>query len=172
MAIAATVYDYLRHENIHYDVVPHPPTESAAESARAAVVPLFDMTKAIMLREGQKRLMAVIPADKNLNIRRVNKMMNAHYQLDTESEIAQLFDDCAQGAVPALGQAYDIPVIWDDELEKEEDIYLEAGDHRELIHLNHHQFLRLMKKWPHGEISHRVTGYPPTSSQVDFEYGL
>ncbi len=168
MAVAATVFDYLRHEDISYDVVTHPATESAAESARAAVVPLFDMTKSGILRDVENRLMAVIPADKNLNIGRINKMMGAHYRLDTESDIARLFDDCSTGAVPALGEAYDIPVIWDNELEKEEDVYFEAGDHRELIHLNHHQFLKIMKKWPHGDISHRVTGYPPTSSQVDF----
>ena len=168
MAIAATVFDYLRNENINYDVVPHPLTESAAESARASVVPLFDMTKAVMLRAGEDRLMAVIPADKNLNLKRVNKMMSAHYHLDSESDIARLFDDCSRGAVPALGQAYDIPVIWDDELDKEEDVYFEAGDHRELIHLNHQQFSQLMKSWPHGDIGRRVVAYPPTSSQVDF----
>lgn len=153
MAVAAAVFDYLRYKDIHYDVVPHHLTSSTAESALAAVVPLFDVIKAFILREGQNRLMAIIPANKALDISSVNQLTNAHYQLDTESDIERLFDDCAQGAVPALGQAYDLPVIWDDELGKKDDIYFEAGDHRELIHLNQQQFLSIMKNWPHGEIS-------------------
>jgi len=124
MSVAATLYDYLRHEEIQYDIVPHPPTETAAESARASVIPLFDMAKAVMLREGETRLMAVVPSDRNVNIKRVNKLLDAHFQLDNEHDVARLFDDCSRGAVPALGQAYDIPVIWDDGFEKEDDVYL------------------------------------------------
>lgn len=153
MAVAATVFDYLEHENIHYDIVPHPLTDSAAESARASVLPLFDVIKSVVLIDGQNRLMAVIPADKSLNIKKINLVMGAHYQLDTESDMERLFADCVSGAVPGLGQAYNIPVIWDDALAKEEDVYFEAGDHRELIHLSHQQFLTIMNRWPHGDIS-------------------
>jgi len=153
MAVAATVFDYLQHEKIHYDVVLHPRTESAAESARESVLPLVDVIKSVILRDGENRLMAIIPADKCVDIRQINHVMGAHYQLDAESDIERLFDDCASGAVPGLGQAYNIPVIWDDALGKADDVYFEAGDHRELIHLNHQQFLKIMKRWPHGTIS-------------------
>ncbi|MFD2230901.1 aminoacyl-tRNA deacylase [Alkalimarinus sediminis] len=152
MAVAATVFDYLQHENILYDVVMHSPTESAAESARESVLPLVDVIKSVILRDGQNRLMAIIPADKCVDIRQINHVMGAHYHLDAESDIDRLFDDCVDGAVPGLGQAYNIPVIWDDALGYEEDVYFEAGDHRELIHLRHDQFLKIMQRWPHGAI--------------------
>ncbi len=47
----------------------------------------------------------------------------------------RLFGDCEPGAVPALGDAYGIQVIWDDDLKYTSDIYIEAGDHEHLIRI-------------------------------------
>ena len=70
-----------------------------------------------------------------------------------ESEFKALFDDCEQGAVPALGEAYGIQVIWDDELAYTADIYIEAGDHEHLIWLERKDFKKLMASLPHTIIS-------------------
>jgi len=172
MAIAATVYDYLRYHGIKYSILPHTPTDSSAESARAAVVPANDCAKAVMVRDGEQHLMAVIPANRYLDLHRLNKVMHGHYHLETEDEFGRLFDDCAKGAIPALGQAYDIPVIWDDALADDSDVYFEAGDHRDLIHISKDQFVSLMSEMPHGTITRRYTGYPPVAIQNDFEFGM
>lgn len=172
MTIAARVYDYLYMEGMEYDMVPHPPTESAAESARASVVPLHHTAKAVMLRDGERALMAVIPADHQLNLRKLNKLVEGHYAFEHEDNICRMFDDCSEGAIPPLGQAYDIPVVYDDSLSADRDIYFEAGDHQEMIHLRGEQFLHLMRQQRHGDISRQHVGYPPTSAQMDYEYGL
>ena len=56
-------------------------------------------------------------------------------ELVEEEELTEIFKDCAEGAIPALGEAYGLDVIWDEELMGVEDIYIEAGDHRHLIRL-------------------------------------
>jgi Ala-tRNA(Pro) deacylase len=64
-----------------------------------------------------------------------------------------LFRDCDSGAVPALANAYDLPVIWDDRLLKVADIYIEAGDHEHLVHLLGRDFREMMEMLPHSMIS-------------------
>ncbi len=50
--------------------------------------------------------------------------------------------------------------IIDRSLDKVDDIYFEAGDHRTLVHLSGAQFHRLMRKAPHANIcSESKTGY-------------
>ena len=69
---------------------------------------------------------------------------NSPYFFD-EAELKILFDDCEQGAVPALGQVYGLPVIWDKSLEGLTSIYFESGDHQNLIRVDHGSFMQLMK---------------------------
>jgi len=73
--------------------------------------------------------------------------------LADESEIKRLFPDCALGAVPAVGECYDLEVIVDDSIQAQPDVYLEGGDHATLIHISQAQFSRLMSGARHGRFS-------------------
>jgi Ala-tRNA(Pro) deacylase len=79
--------------------------------------------------------------------------MQAGVTLATRDEIESVFDDCAFGAVPPLGPAYGIESIWDDELEKEPDLYFELGDHTHLVHLSTRDYLALLGNDRHGSFS-------------------
>jgi Ala-tRNA(Pro) deacylase len=67
-----------------------------------------------------------------------------------ETEINQLFRDCAHGAVPAIGKCYGLDTVVDDSIETQPEIYMEAGDHETLLRLTHGQFARLTANSPHG----------------------
>ncbi len=56
--------------------------------------------------------------------------------LASEDEVASLFDDCDVGAVPPLGEAYDVPVVIDESFADDADVYFEGGDHRTLVHVS------------------------------------
>jgi Ala-tRNA(Pro) deacylase len=73
--------------------------------------------------------------------------------LATEHEIEQLFGDCAQGAIPPIGECYGLDVIVDDSIEEQPEVYLEGGDHATLVHMNHSQFARLTAAARHGRFS-------------------
>ena len=74
-------------------------------------------------------------------------------ELVDEDELHDIFRDCAAGAVPALGEAYGLDVIWDDELTQAPMVFIEAGDHRHLICLEQSQFSRLMQDKLHDHFS-------------------
>lgn len=153
MSVATTLDSYLKNRACRYDTVEHPFTATAAEAGISSSVPLKKVAKAVVLHDNSHYLMAVIPAMNKLVLPEVERLIGCHAELASEADLDRIFGDCDKGAIPAVGQAYGLNVIWDGALKDEEDIYLEAGDHRHLLHLNKQQFMRLMRNNPYGEIS-------------------
>lgn len=156
MAIAHTLEDYMMSREIHYEVVPHPPTHSSLETAQAAHIPGDALAKAVLLEDDDGYLMAVIPATHHIKLGRLSEQLKRKLRLAVESELTPLFKDCQPGAVPPLGMAYGMPTIVDDSLTEQPDIYFEAGDHEELIHLSGGRFMSLLSDAQHGRFSQRM----------------
>jgi len=153
MTVAATLNTYLNHKSCSFDTVEHPFSVNTEEAGSFSSIPLKKVAKAVVLHDQDHYLVAAIPAMNKLMLPQVESILGCHAELAKESELAPLFSDCDKGAIPAVGQAYGLNVIWDDAFSEEDDIYLEAGDHRHLVHLTRQQFMSLMAKNPHGEIS-------------------
>ena len=83
----------------------------------------------------------------------VNESLGRKLKLAPENELPELFKDCDPGAVPALSNAYGLDVIWDEQLTNASEIYIEAGDHENLIHMHGDEFCKLMEDMPHNIIS-------------------
>ena len=153
MAMARSVREHLDQVGVDYDVLPHIHTDSSKQTASRAHVPASQVAKAVLLREDDHYLLCVIPADYRLVFSWLNAAVNGSYKLASESELAYFFDDCEVGAVPALGQAYGCKVIWDERLADQQDIFLESGDHENLIHVDQYGFMTLMGEQEHLTIS-------------------
>ena len=122
-------------------------------SALTARVPFHQMAKAVVLEDESGFVVSVLPCNNRLNLDWVNEDMGRNLALAREDELDALFEDCEIGAVPALGDAYGLPVIWDEQLNYATEIFIEAGDHKHLIHLRGDDFRKLMSDLPHGVIS-------------------
>lgn len=159
MAIAQTVQTYLHRQGVQYSLLPHPYAERSARAAACCGVPLDRMVKAVLVQdqEGQ-HLLALIPADRQLSLFHLSQHMNRHFQLVDEHDVVSRFYDCRNGAVPALGAAYNIETVIDDSLRRKATVYLEAGDHEDLIQLTQEQFRSLTRDC--------VCGYFSISSQT------
>jgi Ala-tRNA(Pro) deacylase len=153
MAIARTLTTYLEERGVKYDLVEHAHSATALESAHAANVPAHQVAKAVVLHDDGGYVVSVLPANHSLEISWVNEELGRNLQMAEEQEFKALFEDCESGAVPALGDAYGLQVIWDDELKYTADIYIEAGDHEHLILLDRKDFRALMSSLPHTIIS-------------------
>jgi len=153
MAIARTLITYLDERGIRYDLVEHKHTATALQTAHEANVPVHQMAKAVVLCDDAGYVVSVLPANHSLEIDWVNQELGRKLEMACEEEFSKLFADCEPGAVPALGEAYGIQVIWDDELAYTSDVYIEAGDHEHLIWLDRRDFKKLMSSLPHSIIS-------------------
>ena len=152
MAISRTLQTYLAHKGIAYDILPHRHTDTSVNSANSAHIPLDRLAKSVILEDEDGYVMAVIPANRHVRIGRLNRVLNRRMGLATEAELSPLFNDCDPGAVPPLGDAYGITTVVDESLDECPDVYLEAGDHEDLIHLKGTAFRRLMRGSQHARI--------------------
>jgi Ala-tRNA(Pro) deacylase len=135
MAIAATVERSLKASGIPYELLPHAPTKSSYGSARAAHLPARQLAKGVLLKEKDKYLLAVLPASRKLDLSWLRSETGRACELASEAELSQIFPDCAPGAVPALGPAYGLQAVVERALCGQSELYFEAGDHEELVHV-------------------------------------
>ncbi len=150
MTMAATVKRYLDDHHIAYDLTTHLRTGSSLRTATVASISPHRLAKAVVLEDGDEYLMAVLPADRRVQLGTLRTQLGRNVGLATERDVAARFPDCALGAVPPLGPAYGMQTIVDDELDREPEVYLEAGDHEALMRLSHDDFHRLMQPALHG----------------------
>lgn len=143
MAIAPKLYDFLAARHSYYEVLEHPRTQCSAASAQAAHVPGRRFAKAVVVEDNQGYLLAVLPATHHLALSALGEAVQRRpLRLARESELAGLFTDCELGALPALGAAYGIPTVIEQELDAQPEIYFEAGDHEHMVHMTRDEFSR------------------------------
>jgi Ala-tRNA(Pro) deacylase len=152
MAIAPILQKHLD-RNVTYEVITHDPTMSSTRTAQACHVSGERLAKAIVLRHDGRYMLAVLPATHHVRLSDLKTQIGDDVDLADEREIRQLFPDCALGAVPPVGEAYELDVIVDDSIQKQPDVYLEGGDHATLVHMDQGQFARLMAEARHGRFS-------------------
>ena len=153
MPIAPTLHKYLAAENIQYDEIPHVLTMTSARTAQACHVPGDRFAKAIVLRRDGGYMLAVLPASHHLKLSDLKERLGDDINMASEHEINELFMDCAHGAVPAAGKCYGLDLIVEESIQKEPEIYMEAGDHETLLHMSRAQFARLTADAMHGRFS-------------------
>lgn len=156
MAIAITLQQYLDQSGVEYEVLPHSHTQTSLDTAHASHIPAEHIAKSVILEDENGYLMAVIPASHHIDLGKLSRQMERRLGLATEDELPGLFNDCEIGAIPPIGDAYQMEVVMDDSLEKCPDVYFEAGDHTDLIHVRSAAFLELMQNARHGHFSRPV----------------
>ena len=152
MAMALTLQKYLADHGIAYDLLPHTYTTTSMNTVHTSHISGENLAKSVMLKDETGYLMAVIPATEHVKFRKVNHALNRHMGMAIEPELEALFFDCDLGAIPAIGNAYFMESVVDSRLDNCSDIYIESGDHEELVHLKGTDFQRLMKDSQHLNI--------------------
>jgi Ala-tRNA(Pro) deacylase len=132
---------FLDEHHIPFDIVAHPHSQTSAETARAAGVPASRLAKGVLLDGMDCQLVAMIPADKEIQLGKLGQDQGMEFSLAEEASVNRLFSECEPGVVPGLPNAWGVEMVWDDDLMAQPDIYLEGGDHERLLHIET-RFLR------------------------------
>ena len=155
MTIANTVKDFLNQKGIAYTVIQHPHSAaSSMETAASAHITGEQIAKGVVLKTANDYVLAVLPATHTLELETLGRQLDRPLDLATEPELHNLFPDCELGAVPALGPAYGLETIVDESLKRRPEIYFEAGDHEELIHISEKHFEALLAGVKYSRFSH------------------
>lgn len=151
MSIPSRLSQYLEQHGAHYEIFAHRHSRSSPETARTAQIPPHQLAKSVIVEDDTGCMVAVLPADRIVKLGQLAQMLDRKpLRLAEEDRIAMLFSDCDLGAVPAIGMAWGIETIVDDELEGGEVVYIEGGDHEHLLRMSGDQFHELMRPARHG----------------------
>lgn len=156
MSIPKKLKEFLDSSGVYYEILSHHYTESSMDTAQTARLPGENIAKSVILEDDNGYLMAVVPATHHVQLGHLGHQLNRHLGLATEQELPNLFSDCEVGAIPPIGQAYGMEVVLDDCLAECSDIYFEAGDHTDLIHMRGEDFRHLMRDAGHGQFSQHI----------------
>jgi Ala-tRNA(Pro) deacylase len=150
MTIPSSLIDYLNKSQVNYLVIAHAHCAASQQTVSRASITPDKLAKAVILKDAKGYVMAVVPADKYVNLESVARRLGRKMVLAPESGFPQTFKDCEPGTIPPIGPAYGMETLLDDSFVGQSDIYFEAGDHDELICMNGENFLRLLKHARHG----------------------
>lgn len=153
MAISITIQNYMEDQGVNYVTVTHDHTETSSMTAESSHVPGSRLVKAVIIKDDDRLMMALLPASHHLRLNELQVLLGREVELAKEEEFSALFEDCAIGAVPALGMAYGLDVIVEDGLIKSGDLFFEGGDHETLVHMQAEVFEGLVTDAPHGRFS-------------------
>lgn len=142
---AEQVRKYLMEHGVDYEVGTHPTAYTTSEMAEAENVSGREVAKAVMLMADDSLVMAVIPGDKMVDLKKAVEALGAEsVRLAEEDEFAASFPDCEPGAEPPFGALYDIPTLVDKGLDSPK-ITFNAGTHTETITMALGDYLELTK---------------------------
>jgi Ala-tRNA(Pro) deacylase len=134
----------LRENNIPFETMTHAQAYTMPEVAAALHVPGRQVAKVVVVKADGKTVMLVVSASHRLNFAQVRAFLGAKkVSLAEEEEFADLFPDCATGAMPPFGNLYDVPVYVDQALADEEQIVFRVGTHRHTMKVAYDDFARL-----------------------------
>ncbi len=157
MTISSTLNKFLDQHQIEFELVPHTPTGSSMETMRQAHVPGNRLAKAVVLKEEDNYSMVVLPSVEHVDLAALRKQLGHGVELATEAELSKLFPDCAVGAVPPVGPAWDMDTYLDDcFLGDDDEVFFEAGDHEDLVRVSGDQFQKLLGNVRHGHYGYTV----------------
>lgn len=154
MSIPTRLSSYLDQRGARYEIQAHELSRSSAETARAAHVLPRQVAKSVLLEDDDGCVMAVLPADRTVQLGELADMLGRkELHLASEERIASVLPDCERGAVPPVGMAWGIETVVDDELEANDVVYLECGDHQRLLRMSREEFRELMSDAQHGHFA-------------------
>ncbi|TMP92636.1 MAG: YbaK/EbsC family protein [Verrucomicrobia bacterium] len=145
MKIPLQLIDCLNESKVPYEILHHPEAVTAQRIAQAEHVKGRHHAKVVMIKSGEQRLMAVLPADHQIDLEKVGKVIGKTASLDSEKEFKSLFPDCVIGAMPPFGNLYGLPTYVDKNLAAQDYIVFEAGTHSDAIKLSYRDYEKIVK---------------------------
>ena len=135
---------YLRENSVAFEVMAHRQAFTMPEVAAALHLPGKQVAKVVVVKGDGEMVMLVLSASHRLNFARVRALLGAKkVSLAKEEEFADVFPDCATGAMPPFGNLYNVPVYVDQALAEETNIFFRVGTHRHTMKVAYADFARL-----------------------------
>ena len=143
--LSPSIRKYMHTHNIPYKTISHPRAYTASQCAQAAHIKGNHFAKSVVVKLDGKFALVAIPANTRLNLDLLKKETRAkRAEIAKEFEFQNKFTDCEVGAIPLLGELYNMEVYLADSLAHQEWFVFNAGNHDQLLKIKGNDFLKLV----------------------------
>jgi len=146
MAVDKRILEYLDDNDVDYEVYSHPKVYRTVEEARELGVDVDEIAKCLVVTSHGDRSLIVVPGGHRISNDKIRDATgNKHSRLETEDEMSEEFFNWELGAIPPLGDIFDVPVYVDKSLIGHETVLFTAGSHTDSIKMNTADFINLIR---------------------------
>lgn len=160
--IPKTVATYLATSHISYQLRRGQAAPSLIETAISLGIAPNKLIQGTVLKCGNAYLMAIYPANTELDIESINRRAKREFKLCTETELKDVFQNCDPAALPPISQAYGVHAILDQSIYQLEDVFFPSGKAGVFCSSRGRDFIDLHVDSWHGDIT--------TSGKIAFAY--
>lgn len=140
------VIEFLDKSAVRYEMSEHSPSFTAQQMAAAEHEPGKYVAKPVIIKADGKYIMCVLAACYKIDLGVLKSQLGAKsVELAEEKDIGTIFEDCELGAEPPFGNLYDLPVVMDKALEKDDHITFQAGTHEKAIRISMEDYRKLVE---------------------------
>jgi len=153
MAIAKKILTYLDEKKYKFETIEHRTTYTAWDTSQTEKVKPQEVAKSLVISVDKDRVIAVIPANRNLDKKKLLKIINAGRKKAGEKNYKKI--DFAKeawmkkniigkvGAVPAFEGVLKLPVFIDNLILKNKKIYIGSGEYESSFRVSMSQYLKI-----------------------------
>src|SRR5262245_43867195 len=128
---------------VPFTVLRHRPVFTSEEAATVRGVPLASGAKALVLKAGERFVMAVVPADRKLDSKKAREAFGVKaLRFATREEVEEL-TGLQPGSIPPFGSLFNLPTHCDPALAEQASINFNAGDHTISVQMTHADYVRV-----------------------------
>lgn len=136
--------EYLDSMLVDYSLIPHDESYTAEMTAKSAHIKGQDLSKVIVVGNSDMMCMAVIPANCYLLQGQLASLLKIpNLTIVPEYLFSNKFPECELGAMPPLGNLYNMAVYVAAELTHNKNITFNGGNHKLLINMLTADFLSI-----------------------------
>ena len=143
---AKIIKDFLDKNDIKYVSIKHSKAYTAQEIAASAHIHGKQIAKTVVLKVDGKLVFAVLPASYKVDFDMLKESLGTeHIRLANEQEFKDKCPGCEVGAMPAMGNLFNLETFVAASLVEDEEIAFNAGNHTELIRMRYTDYEKIVK---------------------------
>ena len=145
MSVFERIERLLRERGVSFAVLRHEPVFTSEQAAAVRGTPLSSGAKALVLKAGERFLMAVLPADRKLDSKKARESLGVKSLRFAELSEVERLTGLQPGSIPPFGSLFELPTLCDPALAENESINFNAGDHAISVQMKYADYIAAEK---------------------------
>ncbi|BCD97958.1 aminoacyl-tRNA deacylase and HDOD domain-containing protein [Marinagarivorans cellulosilyticus] len=160
MTLNASILQMLETNNIHYQLRDHLPKQPASSASTAGC-----LVKSILLKDSQGSVQVLLPWNFILDLDAVTTEFSRNLKAVATEDLRAALNHAGLSAVPAIPQWQDCTTLVDSALLEYSTLWLETGDHEQMLEVTHDDFCAMIKAANIARIGNQAPELPQSSER-------